>query len=94
MRIKESFLALRQQWRISRIEAARQRLDHLLATTPRYWTAAAVGGLVGLECGQATREQAIEYITNLGHEIAHIDLQGAFIVIAGEAAAPELPPGM
>ena len=89
--ILEAFAALRQQWRIHRIHAAKERLEYLLAFTPRYWRALSIGGNTSLDLGPHTKSGAIKAVRDAGHEIAYVDLDQAFIAIKGDVASAESP---
>lgn len=89
MRLRETFQTLLDQYRIQRIEAARTRLTYLLETTPRYWSAATIGGGARLVLGKVTAEQAVNNVQKLGHDVAHLDVDGAFIALIGDPAMHE-----
>lgn len=89
MRIRETFQTLRDQWRLQRIESARSRLTYLLETTPRYWTAATIGGGTRLVLGKVTAKQAVNNVQKLGHDVAHLDVDGAFIALTGNSSMHE-----
>lgn len=89
MDLREIFSSFRQQWHLHRLEAARERLDILLRTTPRYWTAASIGGMIGLDLGKMTHQQALDSVIALGHKIAHVDIEGAFIALEGKPDVQE-----
>ena len=84
MRIREIYSAIRDQWRQHKLEAAANRLDHLLRVTPRYWSACSIGGQVNLQLGKITHDVALRKARESGHEIAHVDLNGAFIALQGD----------
>lgn len=89
--ILEAFAALRQQWRIHRIHAAKERLEYLLAFTPRYWRALSIGGNTSLDLGQQTKSSALKTVRDAGHDIAYVDLDQAFIAIKGDVTPAETP---
>lgn len=89
MIFRETFQTLRDQWRIQRIESARSRLTYLLEITPRYWSAATIGGGTQLDLGKVTAKQAAAQVRASGHDIAHLDVDGAFIALAGDPAMHE-----
>lgn len=86
MRLRETFQTLHDQWRLQLIESARSRLTFLLETTPRYWSAATIGGGTQLQLGKVTAKQAAAQVRASGHDIAHLDVDGAFIALAGDPA--------
>ncbi len=86
MNLRETFHTIQRQWRSHRIEAARARLQTLLELTPRYWSAATIGGGTGLDLGCVTAKQAADAVRAAGHDIVTIDLEGAFIALAGDPA--------
>ncbi len=81
MKLRESYQTLLRQWRIHRIDVARERLQTLLETTPRYWRAAEVGGGSSLDLGCVTMKQALSALTRQGHGIIHVDVEQSFVAI-------------
>ena len=91
MKLRETYRALQRQWRIHRIEAARERLQYLLEVTPRYWSAATIGGGTGLDLGCVTAKEATEAVRQAGHNIVTVDVEGAFIALAGNPSMHGTP---
>jgi len=77
---------LRAQWRLTRIQAARARLNRLLEITPRHWRSAIIGGGVA-DLGCVTLKGAQQGVRASGGEIVHIDLDQAVITLHGEPQA-------
>lgn len=90
IKIREFFSILRQIWLERRLEAARVRFNHLLSITPRYWSAASIGGQAGIQLGKVTQEEAMRVARSAGHVIAHVDVSGAFIALEGDPRASDL----
>lgn len=89
MRIRESIRAAQKIMRERRISAARERLDYLLAHTPRHWRSIAVGGGAAVQLGEVTRAQALTMVAKGGDRVAFIDDAEA-IIMTGESPAVEI----
>lgn len=89
MRIRETLRAFTKIMRQRRISAARERLDYLLASTPRHWRSIAVGGGAAVQLGEVTRKQALAIVTEAGEKIAFIDDSEA-VIMTGDSPGIEI----
>ena len=66
-----------------RIAVARFRLEMLLIHTPRYWRACETGGGSMIDLGLVDRDTAVDKVNAMNHAVIYIDLDQAFIALAG-----------
>lgn len=78
-KLKIAIQAYRERRALRKIQNARSYLTFLLETTPRYWRVGVIGGGVAEDLGRMTAKQARTAVRNMGHSIAHSDLENAFI---------------
>ena len=87
-----AWLEVRRQTRDERrIREAHERYLYLLRTTPRFWSALAIGGGSSLKSDErVTLKEFREFLGQQGHSIVHEDLEQAFIALQGEPSeAPD-----
>jgi len=69
------------QYQVARIRAAHNKYLRLLATTPRHWKAASIGGSTNIAMGPVTQAEAIKRLSKDGHSIGYIDAEAGFIAL-------------